>query len=702
MTFATKSRVKKAVLLLFILQTPVISLFLIPYSLFLFGIILVVAWQIFSIIVITNYIHRLQENVSKYYSVLQSISNGTIEKEFFELSSKESKCDIEKEILNGLINLIKKYKTHYADIQSKINFLNDSIHEINRSNEEIANEGHVIAAGVNEQVNDLFKISDMVDTFAKKVEELSHTTEKLAKDTDKAGFISTNGENNLKTLIKNLNYSNEIITNLIDKLNRLADEAGNIINITNVISEIASQTSLLSLNASIEAARAGEAGRGFAVVAEEISKLSEQTQSSSKEIDSVVTRVISEINQLETSVDDSKKIFSEQSNSIINAENSFHEISSFIIQLSQSQQKYLQEFRALHSMKQDLVESTNSMAAIAEESSATTEEMASQSMMQSNSIHSTADLIDTIRTSFLSIATLMDQFDVKKEEKVLKKLGIIQLVGDSFFDPVVETAKEEAQKYGFEIESFATKTVNIDAQIDIINEYINKNYAGFAISPASPEKLIDPINKAVEAGLKVICFNTDAPGSRRLARIETNGYNCGKLIADRVAYYLEGKGKVLVTTFPIVGGDEKRGEGFLDGMKEYPNITVNEIKLSIDEINAYVVNVKEKIDKVLTKHADFDMIFTINMSWGECIADYLLNKKIVGKMITFDCSSKILDHLISGTVITAFGQRPFVWGERIIKWFSDALSGKEIPEYEDTGIMEINNKNYTIYEGYYR
>ena len=91
--------------------------------------------------------------------------------------------------------------------------------------------------------------------------------------------------------------SHQEMTNMVESMNRITETSKKIENIIAEIEDIASQTNLLSLNASIEAARAGEAGRGFAVVADEIRNLADQSAKSAVDTRELVNNTLREIEE---------------------------------------------------------------------------------------------------------------------------------------------------------------------------------------------------------------------------------------------------------------------------------------------------------------------------------------------------------------------------------------------------------------------
>ena len=96
----------------------------------------------------------------------------------------------------------------------------------------------------------------------------------------------------LKILISQSEKVSESVDAIGSTIERTNEGANEISGFTEAINAIATQTNLLSLNASIEAARAGEAGKGFAVVAAEISSLASQSKESADKINEIVTRLI--------------------------------------------------------------------------------------------------------------------------------------------------------------------------------------------------------------------------------------------------------------------------------------------------------------------------------------------------------------------------------------------------------------------------
>ena len=109
-------------------------------------------------------------------------------------------------------------------------------------------------------------------------------------------------ENNIEKLIRQAELSCEAGNGAVKEVEELKSSTDQMETIVQMIQKVASQTSMLALNASIEAARAGEAGRGFAVVAASISDLASQTKSATEEISSLIANLTKEMEDVASAI----------------------------------------------------------------------------------------------------------------------------------------------------------------------------------------------------------------------------------------------------------------------------------------------------------------------------------------------------------------------------------------------------------------
>lgn len=160
----------------------------------------------------------------------------------------------------------------------------DSVEQIDSSIQEVAQATTMQAQDAVKAGENVSVMGDMIGDTDMQIEELGKRTQEMAK-----------ASNNAKHILAELNES---MVSVIDSVQLVSEQTNQthvsverVNAMTQVISEIASQTNLLSLNASIEAARAGEQGKGFAVVASEIQQLAEQSNRAAVEIQEILKQL---------------------------------------------------------------------------------------------------------------------------------------------------------------------------------------------------------------------------------------------------------------------------------------------------------------------------------------------------------------------------------------------------------------------------
>ena len=292
---------------------------------------------------------------------------------------------------NGVENLIKELNTTIGNIkQISENVLSsgDNLEimasQTSQTSTDISSAVEDISKGAVSQAEDVETATGEVSKMGELIEQI---TENIGNLSESSSVMQSAGEESSK-IMQELSNSNDLTVAAVDRIAKNVEatdiSVSQITEAVNLITDIASQTKLLSLNASIEAARAGEAGKGFSVVATEIQQLSEQSNSSAQKITDIVNRLSSDSQNSMEVMKEVKVRLDEQQDKLNETKQKFAEVIAGIINSREGAESINVQATSCDSARRTIVDIVQNLSAISEENAASSEETTA-SMVELNS-----------------------------------------------------------------------------------------------------------------------------------------------------------------------------------------------------------------------------------------------------------------------------------------------------------------------------
>lgn len=263
----------------------------------------------------------------------------------------------------------QSYVGDFSNMLSSVNRLESNLRETIK---QISDVSEQVAAGAVQMSQSAQELAEGATDQAGSVEELTATINNVADTANENAGATSSAYSNVRESVTKIEQSSQEMNALKQAMEGISNTSKNIEKIIIAIEDIASQTNLLSLNASIEAARAGEAGKGFAVVAEQIGKLAADSAQSAVNTRGLIAKSLEEVERGNIITQKVVEVFD-----IAIAQ--MKELGEIAFSTSQASNRQAEDLKQVEEGIVQIAEVVQSNSAAAEETSATSEELSAQS-----------------------------------------------------------------------------------------------------------------------------------------------------------------------------------------------------------------------------------------------------------------------------------------------------------------------------------
>lgn len=301
-------------------------------------------------------------------------------------------------IAQNLADAVDTFGTEFDSMDSSLQNVSVAINEIAQNSTNQANATTEASEGIS-------LISEGIGNTAAEVSSLNENAETMRQYAAKSMEALTD-------LIEVNRQTKENIDTMYAQTKSTSESVDKISLAVSLISEISSQTNLLSLNASIEAARAGESGRGFAVVAEEIGQLASQSAGAAGEISAIISELTSnseksaEIMQSVTEVSDQQVVVLKETRDV------YIELGKALQACLDSLDVITGHITAVNTERDNVMQHVNSLGELAVDNASSTQETSGMAMELEDTVSKSNDVVQNLSGSMEALLNSVHRFQI--------------------------------------------------------------------------------------------------------------------------------------------------------------------------------------------------------------------------------------------------------------------------------------------------
>lgn len=322
-------------------------------------------------------------------------------------------ADSTANMINGIKELIGEMKDVMEAVKKTSGLVSDSTERLVISNDEIGCAISEIENGVTVQAEDSQECVIQINALSDQIHSVYDYMDEISNLSAKTDETINNSIEVIDDLSHKSKQTTDITKAILTDIVSLSELSKSIENFVDIINQIASQTNLLSLNASIEAARAGEAGRGFAVVAEEIRNLADQSLQSAEQIGGIVGQIQKQTKQTVDAVRTADEIVSSQSGSLDKAMTAFQSISEHMKAMVEYLSKFSEGMEIIENTKKDAVNAITNISAVSQETSASSSQVDENVKKQKESVEELKNMVELLKEKSQQMDEAVGMFKIE-------------------------------------------------------------------------------------------------------------------------------------------------------------------------------------------------------------------------------------------------------------------------------------------------